>query len=172
MKIFRKIITGLFAAVILLAAVFLAGRYGWKMPGFQPRQEAGTEAPTAGEPGAVTENERFGVYVRIARSDVGSVYLKVSRFSKEYPDADGSLPEAGAWLSQQDDLTDCLQKLSLVEEAYQLLLGDNAWELLDTAGCADTDVFWNGEPVEPVEAIMKAAGLRGASSESGEAAGS
>ena len=47
-----------------------------------------------------------------------------------------------------------------------------ARELLDAAGCADIDVFWNGEPVEPVEAIMKAAGLRGASSESGEAAGS
>ena len=172
MKIFGKIIAALLGLAVLLSVVLLAGRYGWKMPGFQPRQEAGTEAPTAGESGAVTENERFGVYVRIARSDVGSVYLKVSRFSKEYPDADGSLPEAGAWLSQQDDLTDCLQKLSLVEEAYQLLLGDNARELLDAAGCADTDVFWNGEPVESVEAIMKAAGLRGASSESGEAAGS
>lgn len=40
MKIFRKIITGLFAAVILLAAVFLAGRYGWK--------DAGLSTPSGG----------------------------------------------------------------------------------------------------------------------------
>lgn len=64
------------------------------------------------------------------------------------------------WLSQQGDLTDCLQKLSLVEDAYQKLLGGNARELLDVAGCADTDIFWNGDPVEPVEAIMEAAGLK------------
>lgn len=42
---------------------------------------------------------------------------------------------------------------------HQQLLGDDARELLDTAGCAGTDIFWSNEPVEPVEAVMRAAGL-------------
>ena len=67
---------------------------------------------------------------------------------------------ASAWLSQQgNDLDDCLHKPSLVDGARQQLLGDDARELLDTAGCAGTDIFWSNEPVEPVEAVMRAAGL-------------
>ena len=67
---------------------------------------------------------------------------------------------ASTWLSQQgEQLSECLQKLSLVDEACQLLLGDDARELLDAAGCTDTEITWGSQPAEPVEAIMRAAGL-------------
>ena len=49
MKSFRKSIVGLCAAAILLAAVFLAGRYGWKALGFRACQGAGIESVTVGK---------------------------------------------------------------------------------------------------------------------------
>lgn len=69
---------------------------------------------------------------------------------------------ASAWLSEQtdSDREEALLKLEMVDDAYQRLLKEDAQELLDTAGCADTEIFWGSEPVEPVEAIMQAAGLR------------
>ena len=69
---------------------------------------------------------------------------------------------ASTWLAaRNNDLTDCLKKLELVDEAYRKLLTDEARELLDSAGCEDVEVTWGSDPVEPVEAIMQAAGLRG-----------
>ena len=44
MKMFRKIVVGLLTAAILLMAVFLAGRYGWKTLGFRACQGAGIES--------------------------------------------------------------------------------------------------------------------------------
>ena len=69
---------------------------------------------------------------------------------------------ASAWLSEQtdSDREEALLKLEMVDDAYQRLLKEDARELLDTAGCADTEIFWGSEPMEPVEAIMQAAGLR------------
>ena len=69
---------------------------------------------------------------------------------------------ASAWLSEQtdSDREEALLKLEMVDDAYQRLLKEDARELLDTAGCADTEIFWGGEPVEPIEAIMQVAGLR------------
>lgn len=68
---------------------------------------------------------------------------------------------ASTWLAaRNDNLTDCLHKLELVDDAYQRLLTDDARELLDSAGCAEVEITWGSEPVEPVEAIMQAAGLR------------
>lgn len=68
---------------------------------------------------------------------------------------------ASTWLAaKNDDLADCLKKLELVDDAYQKLLTDEARELLDSAGCEDVEITWGSEPVEPVEAIMQAAGLR------------
>ena len=46
-------------------------------------------------------------------------------------------------------------------DTYQKLLTEEARGLLDSAGCADTEITWGSEPVEAVEAIMQAAGLRG-----------
>ena len=69
---------------------------------------------------------------------------------------------ASTWLAaKNNDLTDCLKKLELVDESYRKLLTDEARELLDSAGCEDVEVTWGSDPVEPVEAIMQAAGLRG-----------
>ena len=66
------------------------------------------------------------------------------------------------WLaSKNDGLTEFLQKLELVDEAYRKLLTDEARELLDSAGCEVVEVTWGSDPVEPVETIMQAAGLRG-----------
>ena len=69
---------------------------------------------------------------------------------------------ASTWLAAKNiDLTDCLKKLELVDDAYRKLLTDKARELLDSAGCEDVEITWSSDPAEPVEAIMQAAGLRG-----------
>lgn len=66
------------------------------------------------------------------------------------------------WLAaKNNDLTDCLKKLELVDDAYRKLLTDKARELLDCAGCEDVKITWGSDPVAPVETIMQAAGLRG-----------
>ena len=76
--------------------------------------------------------------------------------------ADEISDAASTWLAaRNNDLTDCLKKLELVDNAYQKLLTDEARELLDSAGCEDVEITWGSDPVEPVEAIMQAAGLRG-----------
>lgn len=68
---------------------------------------------------------------------------------------------ASTWLAaKNNDLSDCLKKLRLVDEAYRKLLTDEARKLLDSAGCEDVEITWDSDPVEPVEAIMQAAGLR------------
>lgn len=70
---------------------------------------------------------------------------------------------ASTWLAARNaDLTECLHKLELVDGAYQKLLTDEARELLDSAECAEVEITWGSEPVEPVETIMQAAGLRSA----------
>ena len=76
--------------------------------------------------------------------------------------ADEVSDAASTWLAaKNNDLADCLKKLELVDEAYRKLLTDEARELLDSAGCEDVEITWGSDPVEPVEAIMQAAGLRG-----------
>ena len=75
--------------------------------------------------------------------------------------ADEISDAAFTWLaSKNDNLTECLKKLELVDEAYRKLLTGEARELLDSAGCEDVEITWGSDPVEPVEAIMQAAGLR------------
>ena len=75
--------------------------------------------------------------------------------AKEIDDA------ATTWLSSKtDNLTEFLQKLELVDDAYQKLLTDQARDLLDSAGCENTEITWGSEPVAAVEAVMQAAGLR------------
>ena len=68
---------------------------------------------------------------------------------------------ASTWLAaKNNDLADCLKKLELVDDVYQKLLTNEARELLDSAGCEKVEITWGSDPVEPVEAIMQAAGLR------------
>ena len=91
---------------------------------------SGTDAPA--------ESDGFGIYVKLERSDAASTWLA----------------------AKNNDLTDCLKKLALVDEACQKLLTDEAQELLDSTGCEDVEITWGSNPIEPVEAIMQAAGLR------------
>ena len=76
--------------------------------------------------------------------------------------ADEISDATSTWLAaKNNDLTDCLKKLELVDEVYRKLLTDEARELLDSAGCENVEITWGSNPVEPVEVIMQAAGLRG-----------
>ena len=75
--------------------------------------------------------------------------------------ADEISDAVSTWLAaKNDDLADCLKKLELVDAAYQKLLTDEARELMDSAGCAEVEIIWGSDPVESVEAVMQAAGLR------------
>lgn len=67
------------------------------------------------------------------------------------------------WLADKgnDDQAAFAQKLELVDDAYNRLREGNARELLDEAGCQDTEIFWGSDPVAPIEAVMDAVGLRG-----------
>lgn len=67
-----------------------------------------------------------------------------------------------AWMSDKgnDEQAAFAEKLSLVDEAYQKLLTGEAETLLSSAGIDDTERFWADSPVEPIEAIMEAVGLR------------
>jgi len=76
--------------------------------------------------------------------------------------ADEISDAASTWLAaKNNDLADYLKKLELVDDAYQKLLTGEARELLDSAGCEKVEITWGSDPVEAVEAIMQAAGLRG-----------
>ena len=76
-------------------------------------------------------------------------------------DVDEISEAASTWLAAKiSDLPEFLQKLEMVDDAYQKLLTGDARELLDSAGCADVAITWSSEPVAPVEAIMQTAGLR------------
>ena len=68
---------------------------------------------------------------------------------------------ASTWLAAKNDgLTEYLQKLEMVDDAYQKLLTDEARDMLDSAGCAGVEITWGSQTIEPIEAIMQAAGLR------------
>ena len=66
------------------------------------------------------------------------------------------------WLANKgnDEQVAFAQKLELVDDACNRLREGNARELLDEAGCQDTEIFWDSDPVAPIEALMDAAGLR------------
>ena len=76
-------------------------------------------------------------------------------------DVDEISEAASTWLAAKiSGLPEFLQKLEMVDDAYQKLLTGDARELLDSDGCADVAITWGSEPVAPVEAIMQTAGLR------------
>ena len=51
-------------------------------------------------------------------------------------------------------------KLALVDDAYQKLLSDDAEDLLSSVGLEDVEHNWGNQPVESIEAVMDAVGLR------------
>lgn len=67
-----------------------------------------------------------------------------------------------AWMADKgnDEQAAFAEKLTEVDEAYKQLLQDGAEELLISAGCEDAAYPWSDVPVESIEAVMEAAGLR------------
>ena len=167
MKNLKKIATARLLAAILLLAVCMAGCAAPAEPNSgvpsetdAPAESDGSGAP-ADAPQALTLPILDEIDADVAVGTAGSSLLAVQAAVKLLDwgvntglDTDEIGTAASAWLSaKNDDRTECLQKLELVDEAYQKLLTDEARELLDDAG-----------PVEPVEAIMRSAGLRDADS--------
>ena len=178
MKNHKKIMTARLLAIILLLAVCMAGCAAPAEPNSgvpsktdSPAEPDGSGAP-ADAPQALTLPILDEIDADVAVGTAGSSLLAVQAAVKLLDwgantglDTDEIGTAASVWLSaKNDDRTECLQKLELVDEAYQKLLTDEARELLDDAGCAEVEITWGSEPVEPVEAIMRSAGLRDADS--------
>lgn len=64
--------------------------------------------------------------------------------------------ETISWLSDMgnSDQVEFSNKLALVYEAYNKLLGSDAKQLLESAGCTDAAYPWSDSPVETIEAII------------------
>ena len=175
MKNLKKIATARLLAIILLLAVCMAGcaapaesNSGVPSETDAPAESDGSGAP-ADAPQALTLPILDEIDADVAVGTAGSSLLAVQEAAKLLDwgentglGTDEISDAASTWLAaKNNDLTDCLKKLELVDEAYRKLLTDEARELLDSAGCEDVEVTWGSDPVEPVEAIMQAAGLRG-----------
>ncbi len=67
-----------------------------------------------------------------------------------------------AWLMDKgnDAQVAFADKLRQVDDAYHQLLGPGAQELLESAGCDTAAYPWSDGPVEAIEAVMDAVGLR------------
>ena len=65
--------------------------------------------------------------------------------------------ETVSWLSDKgnSDQVEFSNKLASVYDAYQKLLGSDAKELLEQAGCDDAPYPWSDAPVETIEAIVE-----------------
>lgn len=129
--------------------------------------ESGENSENASEKLSLPVLDEIDSKVQIGTSGSSLIAVQAAVKLLEWGEHTGLDPEeirkaASAWLSEQtdSDREEALLKLEMVDDAYQRLLKEDARELLDTAGCADTEIFWGSEPVEPVEAIMQVAGLR------------
>ena len=178
MKKLKKIMTARLLAAILLLAVCMVGCAGpaETNSGVPSETDAPAESDDSGAPAeapqALTLPILDEIDADVAVGTAGSSLLAVQAAAKLLDwgvntglDTDEISSAASAWLSaKNEDRTECLQKLELVDEAYQKLLTDEARELLDSAGCAEVEITGGSEPVEPVEAIMRSVGLREADS--------
>lgn len=65
--------------------------------------------------------------------------------------------ETVSWLSDKgnSEQVEFSNKLASVYDAYQKLLGSDAKELLEQAGCDDAAYPWSDAPVETIEAIVE-----------------
>ena len=170
-KIGKRTITMLLTAVILLAAFMTGCTRQSETPNNTPSEvdtPAGSDTP-ADAPSVLTLPILDEIDRNVTIGTASSSLLAVQEAVKLLDwgentglGADEISDAASTWLAaRNNDLTDCLKKLELVDNAYQKLLTDEARELLDSAGCEDVEITWGSDPVEPVEAIMQAAGLRG-----------
>ena len=79
MKHYKKTITMLLTAAVLLVSVFMAGCTSLTEP--KNSTPSGTDA--------LTESDGFGVYVKLERDDASSIALHGSSFTKLCENADG-----------------------------------------------------------------------------------
>ena len=95
MKNYKKTMTMLLTAVVLLVSVFMTGCT--KLSETPNSTPSGTDAPA--------ESDGFGVYVKLERDDASSIALQVgSSFTKVCENADGSPLKAGEWIFTGDDI--------------------------------------------------------------------
>ena len=94
MKHYKKTITMLLTAAILLVSVFMTGCTSPTEP--KNSTPSGTDAPA--------ESDGFGVYVKLERDDASSIALHGGSFTKVCENADGSLLKAGEWIFTGDDI--------------------------------------------------------------------
>lgn len=52
------------------------------------------------------------------------------------------------------------EKMSEIDGIYQEFLGDDAKDLLSSAGCEDAPYPWSDQPIDTIEVIMDTLGLR------------
>ena len=88
----------------LLTAVLLAAAL---MTGCTKLTEAKDNTPSATDATAETGN---GVYVKLERDDVASLYIHGGSFSKVGENADGSALKAGEWMFAGDDIAALSEK--------------------------------------------------------------
>lgn len=101
MKNYKKTITMLLTAAVLLIAVL--------MTGCTKLSEAPNSTPS--EVDTPAESDGFGVYVKLERDDVSSIALHGgSSFTKVCENADASLLKAGEWIFTGDDIVQLSQK--------------------------------------------------------------
>ena len=100
MKHYKKTITMLLTAAVLLTAVF--------MTGCTKLSEAPNSTPS--EVDAPAESDGFGVYIKLKRDDASSIALHGGSFTKVCENADGSLLKAGEWIFTGNDIVQLSKK--------------------------------------------------------------
>lgn len=66
------------------------------------------------------------------------------------------------WMAPKgnDELVAFSEKMSVIDEIYQALLGEDTKDLLSSAGCDSAPYPWSDQPIETIETIMNTIGLR------------
>ena len=179
MRILGRLIEFVLILALLLGLLFVGKRYGNRILALiapeettaasettQPpaeTQPAPTAAPetTAAEPQPVLELPILDVIDEEVMPGTAGSSLRAVQAAVQL--LDWEIRQATVdWLANKgnDEQVAFAQKLELVDDACNQLREGNARELLDVAGCQDTEIFWGSDPVAPIEAIMDAAGLR------------
>lgn len=130
MKHYKKTMTMLLTAAVLLVSVFMTGCTSLTEP--KNNTPSGTDAPA--------ESDGFGVYVKLERDDASSIALHGgSSFTKVCENADGSLLKAGEWIFTGDDIVQLSKEENSsvlftvsAHDADDTLLGEGAF-LYDAA---------------------------------------
>lgn len=124
MKHYKKTMTMLLTAAVLLVSAFMTGCTSLTEP--KNNTPSGTDAPA--------ESDGFGVYVKLERDDASSIALHGGSFTKVCENADGSLLKAGEWLFTGDDIVQLSQKDNCsvlftvsAHDADDMLLGEGTF---------------------------------------------